>query len=47
MIRTFMISATAAALLTGVWTVNLVTYHPADSGLNPLNPIVTLAAWKQ
>jgi hypothetical protein len=47
MTRTLMISATAAALLAGVWTFNLVTYHPAGSGLNPLAPIGALATGKQ
>jgi hypothetical protein len=46
MVRTVMISVTAAVLVAGAWTVNLVCYHPAD-GLNPLAPVSMNAAWKQ
>ncbi len=46
MVRTVMISITAAVLVAGAWTVNLVTYHPADS-LNPLAPVSITAAWRQ
>jgi hypothetical protein len=39
MTRTILISITAFFLIAGVWTINLVTYHPAtDQGLNPLTP---------
>ena len=46
MVRTLTISFTAAALFAGVWTANLLCYHPADNGLSPLAPIST-AAWKE
>lgn len=40
MTRTIVISVTAFFLIAGVWSVNLVTYHPAtDQGLNPLSPV--------
>ena len=47
MLRTLMISVTAVFLAAGVWTVNLVCYHPVEAGLNPLNPLSTTAAWKE
>lgn len=47
MLRTFAISAVAAALFAAVWTVDLVRYHPADDGLNPLAPISLSLASKQ
>ncbi len=46
MVRTVMISATAAVLVAGAWTVNLVCYHPAD-GLNPLAPVSITSIWRQ
>ncbi len=40
MTRTILISVAAFVLIAGVWTVNLVTYHPSpDQGLNPLTPV--------
>jgi hypothetical protein len=39
MTRTILISVTAFFVIAGAWTVNLVTYHPVDQGLNPLSPI--------
>jgi hypothetical protein len=47
MLRTFMISAAAAVLFAGAWTVDLVRYHPANDGLNPLTPISLNLGWKQ
>jgi hypothetical protein len=38
MIRTAIISVTASFVLFGAWTVNLVSYHPAND-LNPLAPL--------
>lgn len=38
MIRTAIISLTASVVLFGAWTVNLVSYHPAND-LNPLAPL--------
>ena len=40
MIRTAIISVAASFVLFGVWTVNLVSYHPAND-LNPLAPLST------
>jgi hypothetical protein len=45
MIRTAIISVTASFLLIGAWTVNLVSYHPAQD-LNPLAPLSLNADWK-
>jgi len=45
MVRTVAISIAAAALFAGVWTANLVCYHPAD-GLNPLAPLSAMT-WKE
>ncbi len=39
MTRTILISITAFFMIAGAWTVNLVTYHPMDQGLNPLSPV--------
>ena len=38
MIRTAIISMLASFVLVGVWTINLVSYHPATD-LNPLAPL--------
>ena len=38
MIRTAIISVLASFVLVGVWTINLVNYHPATD-LNPLAPL--------
>jgi len=47
MVRTALISVTAAFIFASAWTVNLVRYHPSmDEGLNPLTPVGTIA-WKQ
>jgi hypothetical protein len=40
MIRTAIISMVASFVLIGVWTVNLVNYHPATD-VNPLAPLST------
>jgi hypothetical protein len=40
MIRTAIISMLASFVLVGVWTINLVSYHPA-ADLNPLAPLST------
>jgi hypothetical protein len=40
MIRTAIISMLASFVLVGVWTINLVSYHPATD-LNPLVPLST------
>jgi hypothetical protein len=40
MIRTAIISMVASFVLIGVWTVSLVSYHPATD-LNPLAPLST------
>ena len=40
MIRTAVISMLASFLLVGVWTINLVSYHPATD-VNPLAPLTT------
>jgi hypothetical protein len=40
MIRTTIISVIALFVVVGVWTVNLVSYHPATD-LNPLAPFGT------
>jgi hypothetical protein len=45
MIRTAIISVTASVVLFGAWTINLVSYHPAND-LNPLAPLSTPADWK-
>jgi hypothetical protein len=45
MIRTAIISITASFLLFGVWTINLVSYHPATD-LNPLAPFSAPVDWK-
>jgi hypothetical protein len=45
MIRTAIISVTASLFLFGAWTVNLVSYHPAND-LNPLGPLKTSVDWK-
>jgi len=45
MIRTAIISVTASFVLFGAWTVNLVSYHPAND-LNPLAPLNTNVGWK-
>ena len=45
MIRTAIISVTASFVLFGAWTVNLVSYHPAND-LNPLAPLQTKGGWK-
>ena len=47
MTRTLLISAAATVLFAGAWTVNLICYHPAEDGLNPLAPISLHASWKQ
>ena len=46
MVRTLAISVTAAVLFAGVWTANLLCYHPTDDGLSPLAPI-SMATWKE
>ncbi|MGA7389382.1 MAG: hypothetical protein WBW99_15860 [Pseudolabrys sp.] len=38
MIRTAIISVIASFVLVGVWTANLVSYHPATD-LDPLAPL--------
>jgi hypothetical protein len=38
MIRTAIVSVIASFLLVGVWTANLVSYHPATD-LDPLAPL--------
>jgi hypothetical protein len=40
MIRTAIISMVASLILVGIWTINLVSYHPATD-LNPLAPLST------
>ena len=40
MIRTAIISVVASFVLVGVWTVNLVSYHPATD-LKPLASLST------
>ncbi|HYA28778.1 MAG TPA: hypothetical protein VEI95_08170 [Acidobacteriota bacterium] len=40
MFRTAIISVTASFVLFGAWTINLVSYHPAND-LNPLTPLHT------
>src|SRR5215471_6173757 len=45
MIRTAIISMTASFVLFGVWTVNLISYHPATD-LNPLAPLNTNIDWR-
>ena len=40
MIRTAIISMVASLILVGIWTANLVSYHPATD-LNPLAPLST------
>ena len=40
MIRTAIISIAASFVLVGVWTIGLVSYHPATD-LNPLAPLST------
>lgn len=44
MIRTAIISVTASFVLFGAWTINVVSYHPAND-LNPLAPLST-SVWK-
>jgi hypothetical protein len=44
MIRTAIVSVTASFVLFGAWTVNLVSYHPAND-LNPLAPL-SKSVWK-
>ena len=38
MIRTAIISVIASFVLVGVWTANLVSYHPVTD-LDPLTPL--------
>ena len=38
MVRTAIISVIASVALVGVWTANLVNYHPATD-LDPLAPL--------
>ena len=45
MIRTAIISVTASFVLFGVWTANLVSYHPAKD-LNPMAPLSTTVEWR-
>jgi hypothetical protein len=45
MIRTAIISVTASDVLFGAWTINLVSYHPAND-LNPLAPLSAPVDWK-
>ncbi len=45
MTRTILISITAFFVIASAWTVNLVTYHQVDQGLNPLSPL-TLSVGK-
>jgi hypothetical protein len=45
MIRTAIISVTAAFVLFGGWAVNLVSYHSVPD-LNPLAPLSAPAEWK-
>jgi hypothetical protein len=40
MVRTTIISVIVSFVVVGVWTVNLVSYHPATH-LNPLAPFGT------
>ena len=40
MVRTTIISVIVSVVIVGVWTVNLVSYHPATE-LNPLAPLST------
>ena len=46
MMRTVLISITASFVLVSVWTINLVSYHPAND-LNPLAPLKTTMTVKQ
>jgi hypothetical protein len=46
MLRTIIISITASFFLVGAWTINLISYHPAND-LNPLAPLKATAALKQ
>lgn len=39
MTRTIVISVAAFVLIASAWTINLVSYHPADQGVNPLSPV--------
>jgi len=39
MARTLVISVTAFFLIASAWSINLVTYHPGNPGLNPLSPV--------
>ena len=44
---TITIGLTFFSIIVGVWTVNLVCYHPqANQGVNPLAPINMTVAWK-
>jgi hypothetical protein len=45
MIRTAIISVLASFILFGVWSVNMVSYHPV-TGLDPLAPLTTNFDWK-
>jgi hypothetical protein len=45
MIRTGIISVTASVVLFGAWTINLVSYHPAND-VNPLAPLSAPVDWK-
>ena len=45
MIRTTIISVIVSFVVFGVWTVNLVSYHPATE-LNPLAPLGSNVDWK-
>jgi hypothetical protein len=43
---TITISLTFFSIIVGVWTANLVCYHPQSNGLNPLAPINMTVDWK-
>ncbi|MGA7973356.1 MAG: hypothetical protein WCA36_11160 [Pseudolabrys sp.] len=44
---TITIGLTFFSIIVGVWTVNLVCYHPqANQDVNPLAPINMTVAWK-
>ena len=40
MLRTILVSIAASFVLVSVWTINLVSYHPAHD-LDPLAPLKT------
>jgi hypothetical protein len=46
MMRTILISVTASFVLVSAWTINLLSYHPAND-LNPLAPLKMTVVVKQ